>query len=75
MADFDSATLSSTATSAPATGQRPASRKALEIRPTFCPTEVESPFDTTEWELRTAAITTPTALSMSWVASPIGPRT
>ena len=56
MADFDSATLSSTATSAPATGQRPASRKALEIRPTFCPTEVESPFDTTEWELRTAAI-------------------
>ena len=56
MADFDSATLSSTATSAPATGQRPASRKALEIRPTFCPTEVESPFYTTELELRTAAI-------------------
>jgi ribonucleoside-diphosphate reductase alpha chain len=56
MADFDSATLSGTAAPSPATGQRPAGRVALEIRPTFCPTEVDSPFDTTEWELRTAAI-------------------
>jgi len=56
MADFDSATLSGTAAPSPATGQRPAGRTALEIRPTFCPTEVDSPFDTTEWELRTAAI-------------------
>ena len=31
-------------------------RVAIEIESTFCPTEVESPFDTTEWELRTAAI-------------------
>ena len=31
-------------------------RTPLDIRPTFCPTDVESPFDTTEWELRTAAI-------------------
>ena len=56
MADFDSATLSGTAAPSPATSQRPAGRAALEIRPTFCPTEVDSPFDTTEWELRTAAI-------------------
>jgi ribonucleoside-diphosphate reductase alpha chain len=56
MADFDSATLSGTAAPSPAAGQRPAGRAALEIRPTFCPTEVDSPFDTTEWELRTAAI-------------------
>ena len=32
------------------------SRKPLAIEPTFCPVEVDSPFDTTEWELRTAAI-------------------
>ncbi len=62
MADFDSATLPGTAApgtaAAPsrASGQWPADRTALEVRPTFCPTEVESPFDTTEWELRTAAI-------------------
>ena len=56
MADFDSATLAGTAAPSPATGQRHAGRTALEIRPTFCPTEVDSPFDTTEWELRTAAI-------------------
>jgi ribonucleoside-diphosphate reductase alpha chain len=59
MAAFDaSATLAGTpaasATAAP--GTPPAGRTAIEIRPTFCPTEVESPFDTTEWELRTAAI-------------------
>jgi ribonucleoside-diphosphate reductase alpha chain len=34
----------------------PAARVPLEVRPTFCPVEVDSPFDTTEWELRTAAI-------------------
>ena len=32
------------------------SRQPLAIDATFCPTDVESPFDTTEWELRTAAI-------------------
>ena len=57
MAELDTATLSGSAsTSSPATGPRAAGRTALEIRPTFCPTEVDSPFDTTEWELRTAAI-------------------
>jgi ribonucleoside-diphosphate reductase alpha chain len=56
MADFDSATISGTVAPSPAAGQRSAGRTALEIRPTFCPTEVDSPFDTTEWELRTAAI-------------------
>ncbi len=28
----------------------------IEVAPTFCPTDVDDPFDTTEWELRTAAI-------------------
>lgn len=31
-------------------------KTAVAIEPTFCPVEVDSPFDTTEWELRTAAI-------------------
>lgn len=31
-------------------------RTPLSIDATFCPADVESPFDTTEWELRTAAI-------------------
>ncbi len=60
MANFEtSATLAGTHgagadTSRATAPQTP--RNALEIRPTFCPTDVESPFDTTEWELRTAAI-------------------
>ncbi|MFM8537151.1 MAG: vitamin B12-dependent ribonucleotide reductase, partial [Planctomycetaceae bacterium] len=33
-----------------------AGRTPLDVRPTFCPVDVDSPFDTTEWELRTAAI-------------------
>ena len=65
MAAFDaSATL---AGSASATGQlasdpsqttarRPEGLTPLEVHATFCPVDVESPFDTTEWELRTAAI-------------------
>ncbi len=56
MADFDSATLAGGSSTSPAADPRPASRTALEIHPTFCPVDVESPFDTTEWELRTAAI-------------------
>jgi ribonucleoside-diphosphate reductase alpha chain len=32
------------------------SRAGLRIEPTFCPEGVDSPFDTTEWELRSAAI-------------------
>ena len=31
-------------------------RVPIEIASTFCPTDVASPFDTTEWDLRTAAI-------------------
>jgi ribonucleoside-diphosphate reductase alpha chain len=57
MAAFDaSATL---AGSPAADTQAPHStgpRTPLEVPPTFCPTDVESPFDTTEWDLRTAAI-------------------
>ena len=63
MAAFDaSATLAGSAT---ATGQlrsdpshdgRQEDRTPLEMHPTFCPLDAESPFDTTEWELRTAAI-------------------
>jgi len=59
MAAFDaSATLAGTpaAASAPGAASAGAGRTALEIHPTFCPVEAESPFDTTEWELRTAAI-------------------
>ena len=56
MADFDSATLASGSSAGPATEARSAGRTPLEIHPTFCPVDVESPFDTTEWELRTAAI-------------------
>ena len=35
---------------------RPAGRQPLSVPATFCPTDVASPFDTTEWDLRTAAI-------------------
>ena len=30
--------------------------EGLKIEPTFCPTDVKNPFETTEWEYRTAAI-------------------
>ena len=33
-----------------------AARIPIEMHPTFCPTDAKSPFDTTEWDLRTAAI-------------------
>jgi ribonucleoside-diphosphate reductase alpha chain len=60
MANFEpSATLAGSTTAAAdptRSAAPPAPRNALEVHPTFCPTEVESPFDTTEWELRTAAI-------------------
>jgi ribonucleoside-diphosphate reductase alpha chain len=58
MAAFDaSATLAGKPAGSPSpTPESRAGRTAVEIRPTFCPTEVASPFDTTEWELRTAAI-------------------
>jgi len=57
MAVFDaSATLSGASASPAVTASTSSGRAALEIHPTFCPVEVESPFDTTEWELRTAAI-------------------
>ena len=35
---------------------RPAGRQPLSIPATFCPTDAATPFDTTEWDLRTAAI-------------------
>ena len=35
---------------------RPAGRQPLSVPATFCPTDVATPFDTTEWDLRTAAI-------------------
>ncbi len=31
-------------------------RDGLKVGPTFCPTDVDSPFDTTAWELRSATI-------------------
>jgi len=34
----------------------PVAPKGLVVRPVFCPTEVDDPFDTVEWELRSAAI-------------------
>jgi ribonucleoside-diphosphate reductase alpha chain len=56
MAAFDASTAVGTSATptAPATGAAP--RVGLAVPPTFCPVEAESPFDTTEWELRTAAI-------------------
>jgi ribonucleoside-diphosphate reductase alpha chain len=55
MAAFDaSATLKTTP--APEAAPPAGGRTALEVHPVFCPADVESPFDTTEWELRTAAI-------------------
>jgi len=65
MAAFDaSATIAGTATAAGhaasgqshADGRGRAGQSPLEVQPTFCPVDAESPFDTTEWELRTAAI-------------------
>ena len=62
MTQFDSSTqvASSASHSQETSGtggpQSTPERVAIEIESTFCPTEVESPFDTTEWELRTAAI-------------------
>ena len=35
---------------------RGGARQPLAVAATFCPTDVASPFDTTEWDLRTAAI-------------------
>jgi ribonucleoside-diphosphate reductase alpha chain len=56
MAAFDASTAVGTSATptVPATGAAP--RVGLVVPPTFCPVEAESPFDTTEWELRTAAI-------------------
>ena len=52
------ASASATQASAPQADTATSSRvrEPLGIDATFCPTDVESPFDTTEWELRTAAI-------------------
>ena len=37
----------------------------IAIEPQFCPTDVKSPFDTAQWDLRTAAIKAKTAKSYS----------
>ena len=62
MTPFDSSShvASSASHTAPSSSNRgpqaTPNRAGLEVEPTFCPVEVDSPFDTTEWELRTAAI-------------------
>jgi len=57
MAAFESSTgFAATPSDKVALGGPAAVRQPLEVPPTFCPVAVESPFDTTEWELRTAAI-------------------
>ena len=57
MAAFDaSATLTGSPTTDTHAPQQTGPRTPLEVHPTFCPTDVDSPFDTTEWDLRTAAI-------------------
>ncbi|MCH2130297.1 MAG: vitamin B12-dependent ribonucleotide reductase [Pirellulaceae bacterium] len=41
------------------TGSRPVPREnsvGLRVQPTFCPEEVKDPFDTVDWDLRSAAI-------------------
>jgi ribonucleoside-diphosphate reductase alpha chain len=57
MAAFDaSATLTGSPAADTHAPQNAGPRTPLEVQPTFCPTDVDSPFDTTEWDLRTAAI-------------------
>ena len=54
--EFASATATSVSDTQADAAASSTSRQPLAINATFCPTDVESPFDTTEWELRTAAI-------------------
>jgi ribonucleoside-diphosphate reductase alpha chain len=57
MAAFDaSATLTGSPAADTHAPHHAGPRTPLEVQPTFCPTDVDSPFDTTEWDLRTAAI-------------------
>ena len=56
MADFDASATLADSSSITHNSPQASHRTPLKIQPTFCPTDVESPFDTTEWELRTAAI-------------------
>jgi ribonucleoside-diphosphate reductase alpha chain len=57
MAAFDaSATLTGSPAADTHSPHHAGPRTPLEVQPTFCPTDVDSPFDTTEWDLRTAAI-------------------
>ena len=37
----------------PESGSNP---KGIRIEPTFCPVDITDPFDTVQWELRSAAI-------------------
>ena len=54
--EFASATATSVSDTQADAAASSTSRQPLAINATFCPADVESPFDTTEWELRTAAI-------------------
>ncbi|MFM7245734.1 MAG: vitamin B12-dependent ribonucleotide reductase [Planctomycetaceae bacterium] len=56
MAAFDASAAVGTPAAPTVPAAAAAPRVALGIPATFCPVEAESPFDTTEWELRTAAI-------------------
>ena len=50
------ASVESNASDRQASAQRTINPRGLRIEPTFCPPGAKSPFDTVEWEKRTAAI-------------------
>jgi ribonucleoside-diphosphate reductase alpha chain len=54
--DFASASVTSVSHPQAAKDATSRAREPLAIDATFCPADADSPFDTTEWELRTAAI-------------------
>jgi len=56
MAAFDASAAVGTPAAPTVPAAAAAARVALGVPATFCPVEAESPFETTEWELRTAAI-------------------
>ena len=58
MDNRDSQAVETSATKAENPSQQPSKTdsRALTIEPLFCPADVANPFDTVEWELRTAAI-------------------
>jgi ribonucleoside-diphosphate reductase alpha chain len=58
MANVSATSAKGTAASAGRFKTKPGRRfsKGLAVEPVFCPTDVADPFDTVEWEIRTAAI-------------------